>query len=715
MRVVQILPRLDLGGVEKGTVELAKYLALHGDYPIIISGGGKLEIELKEYGIKHYKLPVYRKSPLSLFLVPQLFKIFKKEDVDIVHARSRAPAWIAYIAFKKYHGNCPLYKFSHFVPSFITTAHGYYRKHFFSKIMGKGKLVICPSRIISKHMIQDFSIPYKKIRIIPRGVNLKDYKFILPSEKDWEHLIIAIIARITPIKGHLEFIKAMRFIVRNKPFARGWIIGSPSPGKEDYLKDLQLAVRRYGLENSIEFLGARYDIPDLLEKINILVSASYVPEAFGRTIIEAQAAGVPVVASRVGGVIELIRNYENGILYSPKDDKELANSILKIIKNRNLADIIAKEARKEVEEKYQLNHMNEKTVKVYKEMGRSLNILVIKLSALGDCILSIPSLRAIRNEFKNAHITLVTGAKVSSVFENCPYIDNLIILSLRNNLRKYFKILEIVKILRKTFWDFSIDLQNNKISHLISFLSGVSQRFGFSNNKFSFLLNKKVKLPSHPLLPVDQQFLTLQKIGIKAFDKKLELWIPEETLNKMKDFIKANWIAKHQILVGINIGASKTWNSKKLKLDKITKLIDSLAKFNIRTVITGSIEDIELSQDIYNLSNYKPINAVGKTNLVELSALIKLCHAYLTSDSACLHIASAVGTPVLAIFGPTDPRRHLPPGKDVIWIWKKIKCSPCYKPNCKDNICITKIPLEEIEEKLLELTKRKENAHFIFS
>ena len=181
MRVLQILPALNLGGVEKGTVELAKHLALNGDYPIVLSSGGKMERELQEFGIKHYKLPVDKKSLFTLLLVPKILKILKKEQIDILHARSRVPAIVGYLAFRRYIKDVSIIKFLSSVPSFVTTAHGYYSKHIFSTIMARGKVIICPSRVIAKHMVGDFGVSLDKIRIIPRGVNVSEYGFILPS------------------------------------------------------------------------------------------------------------------------------------------------------------------------------------------------------------------------------------------------------------------------------------------------------------------------------------------------------------------------------------------------------------------------------------------------------------------------------------------------------------------------------------------------------
>jgi lipopolysaccharide heptosyltransferase II len=701
MRVLQILPELNIGGVEKGTVELAKYLALHGHYPIVISSGGRLVRELQEQGIKHYTLPVHSKSPLSLCLIPQLVKILQKEQIDIVHARSRVPAIISYFAFKRYFQNLNLIKISTFVPSFVTTAHGYYRRHIFSKIMAKGKVVICPSQVIAKHMHSDFDVPIERIRIISRGVNLKEYQYISPVQRDWKHPVIAIIGRISPTKGQDIFLKAFREVLKIKPFARAWIIGTPSPGKEDYLSELELIVKRYGLENAVEFLGFRYDIADLLAKINILVQPSRIQESFGRSIIEAQARGTFAVATDLGGFRELIQDGQTGFLFPQEDEKALGRILTMILKNPSGYEKIALQARQEVEKKYDQDKIHARIVEVYKQAGESLSILFIKLTALGDAVLSIPSLRAIRNKFPKARIYLLTSDKVAGVFKNCPYVDEILIYPMR------FKYLYIGKFLRKIRQigpEISFDLQNNKISRILTFFSGTYQRYGFVKGKLDFLINKKVNLPKFPLPPVDQQLLLLSHLGIRNVDKDLELWVEEEDLRRAEEFLNAHWLSRRQKLVGINISSSQKWKSKRWPYERIIQLIDRLAKFGLRAIILGVGEDLSVSVKIVKNCSAKPINAVGKTDLGLLLGLISKCDVFLTTDSAPLHIAAGLKIPVVALFGPTDPRRHLPPGENVYFIWKKKNCSPCYKYQCnKKKSCMQDIAVEEVVDKILEV------------
>ena len=172
MNILQVLPELNVGGVETGTLDLAEHLVRLGHKSIVVSNGGSLVEDLQREGSKHYVLPVHKKSIFTMFkMVSRLAAIIKKEKIDIVHARSRVPAWIAFFAARRTD------------KVFITTCHGYYQKHFFSRIMSWGKLVICPSQAIARHMMDNFNTPYERIRLIPRSVDLERFKFVSPDKK----------------------------------------------------------------------------------------------------------------------------------------------------------------------------------------------------------------------------------------------------------------------------------------------------------------------------------------------------------------------------------------------------------------------------------------------------------------------------------------------------------------------------------------------------
>ena len=696
MNILQILPSLEVGGVETGTIDLARYLVKKGHKAVVISGGGRLVRELDKIGARHYNLPVGKKSIFNAIrMIRAVSDVIRNEDIDIVHVRSRVPALIAFIAARVTNR------------VFLTTAHGYYKKHFLSKVMGWGRFVIVPSNIIAKHMVNDFGVPYDRIRFIPRGVDLSRFKFRDPHTHSSKAFTVGMVSRITPLKGHAYFIKAISLLNRKVPNLKVIIVGSAP--KVKYKEDLDLLVRRLGLTRTIEFAGAQEDVSSVMRQLDCLVCATTTPEAFGRSIVEAQASGVPVVSTRVGGVVDIIEEGKTGLFCDAEDARDMADNIFKIYQDKHLAGELAIQGRRRVEENFNLDLMMTKTIGVYEEALKSLNILVIKLSAIGDVILSVPSLRSIRAKYKDAAIKVLVGIQAREVLDRCPYIDDRIVCDLSVKDKGFRGILNVSDGLRKCCFDIVIDLQNNKKSRLLAFLSMAPLRYGYNNGKFSFLLNNKIKDDAPYLDPIEHQFRVLKLAGIKPLDKYLELWPAPADDEKAESILKDSWIKPAQEIVGINVLSSSRWLSKNWPPKYIAELCDRLAKeFNIRTVLTGTKEDFALIESIAEHASSKPINASGKTGILELASMIKRCKVYITPDSAPMHIASAVGTPFIALFGPTDPARHIAPSKNHTIIKKEMKCSPCYSPNCSKKIrCMNGITVDEVFQAVKKIISKE--------
>jgi len=701
MNILQILPALNVGGVETGTLDLAKYLVKHGHKAVVVSNGGELVRELESFGAIHYQLPVHRKSIFTMLkTVPKLVELIRKEEIDIVHARSRVPAWIAYFACRKTN------------KVLITTCHGYYKKHPFSFAMGWGKRVIALSNVIARHMIEDFGTPHERIRLIPRSVDLEKFKYTSPDKKRKAEFNVGIIGRLTPIKGHLHFVKAMAYVARSLPRLKIWIIGDAPGSKEAYKEQVQVLVKRLGLWHSTQFLGNQRDIPAVLANLDLLVLATTSHEAFGRVIIEAQACGVPVVATRVGGVIDIIEDGKTGLLVAPADPAGICEAAIRIYKDIELSRSLAENAYKKVKEKYNIELMAKDTIAVYKDALSNFNILVIKFSSLGDIILSTAALRAIREKFPhNYKITFLVGEESKDLLFNSPYIDELLVCDFKNRDKGAAGLLKLASVLRKKNFDIVIDLQNNRKSHILSFLSLALNRYGYDNKKFSFLLNHRIKDDKPLMDPVTHQFRLLKMLGIDLSKPVLELWPTQEDASYIEEFLKSEWLSANQKLVGINISASSRWLSKNWPLSHLVKLCEELSRREIRVVITGTEKDLNAANTLVNkLKNIKIINACGKTTVNQLASLIKKCSVFISPDSAPLHVAASVNVPFIALFGATNPKRHLAPVEECAVIRKDLDCSPCYKSKCKINKCMELIKPEEVLEaidKLLILRDRK--------
>jgi heptosyltransferase-2 len=562
--------------------------------------------------------------------------------------------------------------------------------------MGWGRLVIVSSNAIASHMLEDFGVPFGRLRFIPRGVDISRFRYIPPSERHNKNYTVAIIGRIAPIKGHGVFLKAIAKAIKTLPNVRAIVVGQPSEGKGNYLKQLANLADRLGISDSVEFGGAREDIPGVMSRIDLLVMPSTGHEAFGRVVIEAQAAGVPVIATKVGGLTDIIDDRKNGILVTPWNVGQLADAIIEVLKDKKLAETLAVKARQDVQQRFTLSVMADKTIGVYNEALDNMKILVIKIGASGDVVLVTPSLRAIRERFPKAHIAVLVGVESRQILQNCPYVDELIAYNRPFIKRSVLNFMKLAADLRRAGFDIVIDFQNSSRSHALAFLSLAPKRFGYKNKKLGFLLNYGIKDVKASLPPLQHQFRVLSLLDIKLKDERLEVWPTESDSRFVDEFLAGQWTVDGQPLVGINIGGSSRWRTKRWPQEKLSRLCDELATRNARVVLTGVKADYEAAMRIISDTQSKPINAVGKTTLNQLAALIKRCKVFITTDSAPLHIAAASGVPVVAVFGPTDPVRHCPSAKNITVITKGLKCSPCYKPVCKSPRCMEDINMEEI-------------------
>lgn len=673
MRIMQILPELNVGGVETGTVDFAKYLVENGHESVVVSFGGGLVDKLLKNGSRHYQLPVHQKSLFTAFkMVQKVREIILKEKIQIVHARSRVPAWIAYFACRKTQA------------LFITTCHGFYRNRIFSQVMGWPKMIIVPSEAIARHMIDQYKVPQENIRCIPRSVDLTRFNPAIKKVKSDGNCVIAILGRITPLKGHPYFLQAMAKVVRHIPYAKIWIIGDAPAKKMEYRQELETLATRLGIKGNVDFMGNRQDIPELLAQVDVLCFSSVEPESFGRAIVEAQAMKVPVVATKVGGVIDIIDDELTGFLVLPKDPEAMAEKVLYLLKNKKAAQKMAEAALEKIHQKFTLKQMAQSTLEVYEELLLKLNILVIKISAIGDVVLVTASLKALRKKFPQAKIYCLVGSESRKILHNCPYLDGIVSYDHKNEDKGPLKLWKLSKKLRAYRFDKVIDFQNNRKSHLLAFLSMAQETLGFKNKKWSRLLtNPLVKYEQH-IPAVEHQFQLLQALGINYRpNTRLELWPAKKDESYVEQFFTEEWLANAKQIVGINISASEKWPSKNWPAEYIVELCDKLALQNIRVILTGMDKDRPLAQFILKNAKSKPTNGVGKTDILQLAALIGRCQVYVTPDSAPLHVAAAVNIPVISLFGPTDHKRHVPPADKLIINQVPLPCSPCYSGICK--------------------------------
>ena len=309
MKVVQILPELNAGGVERGTLEVGKYLVDQGHESIVISNGGRLVTQLEAEGSRHITLPVHKKRLSSLKQVKVLRRLFKEERPDVIHLRSRLPAWLAWIAWRKMD---PLTR-----PRLVTTVHGFYSVNAYSRIMTRGEQVICVSNSVKDYVLENYpDVPENKLTVIHRGVDPVMFPYGFKPTPEWLEMwqqqypqlegkyVITLPGRITRWKGQLDFIKVIAGLKEKEIPVHGLIVGDPHPNKLEFLKEVKAEIQSAGLEQDVTLVGHRSDLREVMAVSDVVVSCSTDPEAFGRVTLEALSIGKPVAAYAHGGVDE---------------------------------------------------------------------------------------------------------------------------------------------------------------------------------------------------------------------------------------------------------------------------------------------------------------------------------------------------------------------------------------------------------------------------
>ncbi len=365
--VMQVLPHLNSGGLVSGAVEVAKELVNSNFKSLVVSSGGYKENEILRNKSISEKLPVHSKNIFTIFRnKKKLIDLAIKYNIHLIHARSRAPAWSAYFAAKEL--NLP----------FVTTFHGTYGTENFIKkkynsIMLKGNAIIAISKFIKQHIQGEYGIK-KNIHVIPRGVNTNIFspkhvssaRLINAAKKisiEGNDKIIILPGRLTNWKGHKLALKAISRL-KFKNFKLVFI--GDLQGRFKYRNELIKLATNLNIANKVIFINHTRDLPSYLTLSDLVLSCSTKPEAFGRTVLEAQAMGKPVIAFNHGGSVELINDNENGALCKVADINDLAINIEKVLQlSVYKRKVLSKKSINNVNKKYLTKFMCKKTLNLY--------------------------------------------------------------------------------------------------------------------------------------------------------------------------------------------------------------------------------------------------------------------------------------------------------------------------------------------------------------
>ncbi|MBS0384881.1 MAG: glycosyltransferase family 4 protein [Proteobacteria bacterium] len=338
LTVLQVTPELNAGGVERTTLEIAQAISRAGGLALVASAGGRLEPDLEATGGELVRLAAQSKNPLTILAnALRIARIVKKRRVDIVHARSRAPAWSAWMGARLVGA------------SFVTTFHGIYNarsplKRAYNSIMAKGDVVIANSEFTREHILNHYDVDAGKVIAIPRGADLGVFDparvtrgEVEAMREQWgvapddSRCVVIAPARLTRWKGQLVLIEAAKLIEQRRPGTLKVILAGDAQGRLSYPQEIQAAIRSAGLREVVAVVGHVDTMAVALAASDIAVFPVTEAEAFGRGAVEAQAMGVPVIASNLGGFTETVVEGETGLLVPPGIAIALAAAIERMV------------------------------------------------------------------------------------------------------------------------------------------------------------------------------------------------------------------------------------------------------------------------------------------------------------------------------------------------------------------------------------------------
>jgi len=378
LSVLQVTPELSAGGVERTTLEIVEAINRAGGLALVASAGGRLEPDLEAAGGELIRLPVHSKNPVTVAAnALRLREIIRSRCVNIVHARSRAPAWSALLAARMAR-----------VP-FVTTFHGIYNarsplKRFYNSAMARGDVVIANSEYTRAHVLERYGVAPERVVAIPRGVDLDVFDRARVQAADvaamraaWglrlddDRCILIAPARLTRWKGQLALVEAAKLLEQRRPGAVKVILAGDAQGRVAYVQEIQAAIAAAKLQDAVAIVGHVSQMPLAFAGSDVAVFPVLEPEAFGRGAIEAQAMGVPVIAAALGGFTETVADGESGFLVQPAQVRDLAEAIERMLDlGRPARAAMGEKGRERVRRLYSKTALQTATLAVYERVLR---------------------------------------------------------------------------------------------------------------------------------------------------------------------------------------------------------------------------------------------------------------------------------------------------------------------------------------------------------
>jgi len=625
MKVLHII--LERKAVEKlrQVFELVKFLEKNDCYCRIVC---------PEFETKDFEKDIVKIDYLSQNSIYKIFKtaerIIQSEEIDVIHVHCCLGAWLAFWLCQKYK------------KKFIQTCYDFYpQNNIFYYSLNLSKRIIVHRYILGSYFTDVLGIDFQKVQFIPELLDASNIKFESFDSRSKTDFIIGMVSPNFLEKEYEIFLMAMAKVVRIIPNLKIRIIRYLGDDEHSFVESITNLIRQFGLNNFVQISDFLYPIERVFSDLNLLVSPLIKENAHTRYILEAQARGIVVIGSMIGGISEFIQNRKNGLLVSPGDSAELANTIVNSLKDYALLRNIAIESRKGIEQNFDINKNIGKVIEQYQQVKKRNNILVL-VTGNSDCVTaSMGCFYLLRKRFPDSYISCLLDSKYRKLFEGYSYIDQVTVIE-QDRLFVFLEWFKLLRIIFKRNFDFLVDLTDSNWTRLFSFFSMIPIRC-VSKLNFGFLRNFRRRDIKEEKSLLERNYRILSLLGIKdRIDS--EFWNSFFKQDFIKKFFEENWLSGSR-LIGIDISGIEDYFWKNKITENVAFLCDRLAKRHARVVVASLAKNRNIEYTMKRLVKSKPVIVLGEFSIIQMISLLKKFDAYYSFSQENLDIAKSIGVP----------------------------------------------------------------------
>jgi lipopolysaccharide heptosyltransferase II len=693
LTILQVLSWLNYGGVESYVIRLSRALTGRGHRLIVASGGGLLEPELKAAGIEHVHIDFT--GGRTVAGARALRRLIEGEQVDVVNAHNWRAGLVTCLAARR--AGVP----------WLFTVHGTRSASHRFGVFYWSKLVAVVSEASRRNLVEDFHVPPERVVNTIIGVDCERFRPTPPDARLEAELGLAPgarrvvhVSRFSHSKAPvaMALIEAAATLSRAVPEVEVALVGQ-GPRERAVARAAAAVNARLG-RRAVIALGGRGDVPALLSLATVVVATASVA-------LEAMASGRPLVAAGKGGYFGVVTPENIGLAdescfadHRPKKPLaagNLAADLARLLIDAAEASRLGAQGREIAESRYATPVLAREMEALYQRVlcdrAKVKRIAVLHLNQIGDLIFTLPALKALREGFPEAHITSVVRPHLAGLVRLSGFVDAVTSRNTRGAIGPFRFGLQ----LRRERADLAVALSQSASMALAAWLSAAPERIGYIDSDLYWLLNRRVQERGIPCPAKVLHLVRCLGLAPGKTDYVGLVCLSPEDQQAGEEMLRTSALDGAGPLIALAPGESTDRPYKSWSAEGFAGVAAGLAeRHNARLLVVGGKRDQALGDEILGGLERRAANLAGRTSPSELAAVLSHCDLLIGIDSGPMHVAAAMGRPVVGLFGPTNPYRTGPQGEGHQLIFHRQPCWPCMTPTCSDRPCMGAITVEEV-------------------